>query len=86
MRQLVEITSLRGKFFNTMGFADRERNFLYPEEALLLLEQGRLILMDELLPMLKTKFYGIVIEQITIPAYLAYMELKVSIRFFAFII
>ena len=44
---LVEITAMKGNFWNKVGFSINQRSFLYPEEALLLIERGQLYLPND---------------------------------------
>jgi tRNA-splicing endonuclease subunit sen54 N-term len=86
--KMVEISKMRGNFWRLMGFSLDHRDFLFPEEALLLLERGQLIITKPddctngvIHPHHKRytlrEFYALVITH-TVPfqCYLAYTKLK----------
>eukprot|EP01041_Mallomonas_annulata_P009947 gene9947-20682_t len=74
--EMVVITKMRGKFWRTIGFTSNGRDLLYPEEALLLVERGQLVIMEEGSPVYSSIFYHKAIAAIGLPCYLTYTKLK----------
>jgi hypothetical protein len=74
--KVVEVLQLRGNFWKTMGFCMNQRNYLYPEEALLLVERSQLLVkkLDVRLPF--KDFYEEVMEVLPLQFYLTYLKLK----------
>ncbi|NXL86986.1 SEN54 endonuclease, partial [Alectura lathami] len=60
---IVELQSPAGKFWHTMGFTERGKQCLLPEEALYLLECGSLQLFNEDLPLSIQEAYRILLSQ-----------------------
>jgi hypothetical protein len=74
----VEIIKMRGNFWKSFGYCIGAKNFLYPEEALLLLERGLIVVEDESNIRIAL---GMIYEEITsrtgLPCYLTYVKLRV---------
>jgi hypothetical protein len=78
--QLVEVTKMRGNFWNRHGFTRNAKNYLYPEEALMLVERGHISIEGsggKVMP--SSVFYEKVISIISLPVYLAFLKLRVSV-------
>ncbi|XP_042689091.1 tRNA-splicing endonuclease subunit Sen54 isoform X3 [Centrocercus urophasianus] len=60
---IVELESPAGKFWHTMGFSERGKQCLLPEEALYLLECGSLQLFNKDVPMSVQEAYEILLSQ-----------------------
>ena len=43
VERLIEVMKMKGNFWKTMGFSMRKRDYLFPEEALILMERGQMI-------------------------------------------
>ncbi|ORX92104.1 hypothetical protein K493DRAFT_303562 [Basidiobolus meristosporus CBS 931.73] len=59
----VEITVKKGTQFNTMGYNEKAKIFLHPEEALFLLERGALIILHHNVPMSLQQGYATLLSQ-----------------------
>jgi len=73
---LAEVTALKGNFWKVCGFSRNNRNYLYPEETLYLLEKSRLLvkLADTIIQI--PTLYQQVLGAISLPCYLVYAKLK----------
>ena len=81
-QKIVEIKKLKGNFWKKMGETFDGRNFLHPEEALFLLEQGLIIIYDKIEMFQDSKFllntfYDMIVKNVSpYQAYLVYGKLK----------
>ena len=75
---LVEIISMRGNFWTKVGFTINQKNFLYPEEALYLVERAQLFIDNKGGVLPSSLFYEIVVKKIKLAVYLTYVKLKVG--------
>lgn len=76
--RLVEVVQMKGNFWSRCGFSQQSVNYLYPEEALMLVERGQLQMQgSDGQPMPSSVFYEIVIAEISLPVYLTYIKLRV---------
>jgi hypothetical protein len=75
---LVEIISMRGNFWTKMGFTVNQKNFLYPEEALYLVERAQLFIDNKGGVLPSSLFYELVAKKIELAVYLTYVKLKVG--------
>ncbi|KAM6050555.1 tRNA-splicing endonuclease subunit Sen54 [Chlamydotis macqueenii] len=75
---IVELQSPAGKFWHTMGFTERGRQCLLPEEALYLLECGSVQLFYRDLPLSIQEAYEILLSQeaMSLPHYQVFSHLK----------
>lgn len=74
---LVELIKMRGNFWKVMGFSQNRKNYLQPEEALLLIEKAQLCVTNEELNHIPSSlFYDEVLYYIPQPCYLTYVKLK----------
>ncbi|NXP50811.1 SEN54 endonuclease, partial [Heliornis fulica] len=75
---IVELQSPAGKFWHTMGFTERGKQCLLPEEALYLLECGTVQLFYRDLPMSIEEAYEILLSQeaMSLPHYQVFSHLK----------
>ncbi|NXI40005.1 SEN54 endonuclease, partial [Galbula dea] len=75
---IVELQSPAGKFWHTMGFTERGKQCLLPEEALYLLECGSVQLFYRDLPLSIQEAYEILLSQeaISLPHYQVFSHLK----------
>lgn len=79
----VEIIQMRGNFWKTCGYSASRKNYLHPEEALILFEKGHLIVRDLnhcRIPF--SLFYEDILRKIPFACYLAYLKLKVIFKLF----
>lgn len=76
--ELAEVIQMKGNFWNRCGFSRNTINYLYPEEALMLMERGQIYVegMDGS-PMHLSQFYEMVVSAVSLPVYLSYLKLKV---------
>jgi hypothetical protein len=75
---LAEVIHMKGNFWNKCGFSRNSLNYLYPEEALMLVERGQIFIEGiDGEPVLFQIFYEMVISHISLPVHLAYLKLKV---------
>ncbi len=80
--KVFQLVRLKGKFWTKCGFSINGTNFLYPEEALWLIEINQLGISSdgtaELASMVtKEQIFHLSIPAISIPVYLTYLKLKV---------
>jgi hypothetical protein len=80
--QVFQLVRMKGKFWTKCGFSINGTNFLYPEEALWLLEIKKLVISEggvmEVGSMLtKERIFQLAIPAIGIPVYLTFLKLKV---------
>ncbi|KAK2528473.1 Tsen54 [Columba guinea] len=75
---VVELQSPAGKFWHTMGFSERGKQCLLPEEALYLLECGYVQLFYRDLPLSVQEAYEILLSQeaVSLPHYQVFSHLK----------
>ncbi|XP_065708311.1 tRNA-splicing endonuclease subunit Sen54 isoform X2 [Patagioenas fasciata] len=75
---IVELQSPAGKFWHTMGFSERGKQCLLPEEALYLLECGYVQLFYRDLPLSVQEAYEILLSQeaVSLPHYQVFSHLK----------
>jgi hypothetical protein len=77
--QLVEIIKQRGNFWKTYGFSANSKLYLHPEEALLLLERGTIVIEDSNGNRIPFASLYLEIMQLTgWPCYGAFVKLKVG--------
>ena len=76
--QLVEVTKMKGKFWNRHGFTRGGLNYLYPEEALLLIESGKLCIEGPTgMPVPSSLIYESMLSILDLPVYLTFLKLRV---------
>jgi len=73
---LAEVTRMRGNFWRTVGFTINQRSFLYPEEALFLVERNTIIMMEDSKPLSNKVFSETIMKKIPLCCYLVYSKLK----------
>ena len=74
----VEIIKMKGGFWRTCGFCIATKNYLQPEEALLLHEKAHLLIeRDDCSRIPLATLYAEVIEQMDTACYLTYVKLRV---------
>ncbi|BHF63756.1 tRNA splicing endonuclease 54 [Sparganum proliferum] len=73
--KLVEITTLKGKFFHKFGFTRNKALLLYPEEAIYLTEAGSLQVYDLGLPLSLQQLQNVLLDSYTFACYVAYCRL-----------
>ncbi|NWU90858.1 SEN54 endonuclease, partial [Upupa epops] len=75
---IVELQSPAGKFWHTMGFTERGKQCLLPEEALYLVECGYIQLFYQDLPLSVQEAYEILLAQeaVSLPHYQVFSHLK----------
>ena len=72
-----EITVMRGNFWKCCGFSMNAKCYLFPEEALYLVEKNLIAIYDENKVYIEfNKFYEAILKIISIPCYLTYCKLK----------
>lgn len=79
--KVFQLVRLRGKFWTKCGFSINGTNFLYPEEAIWLVEINQLVVLetgsvDSGTICDKKKIFSLGIPAISIPVYLTYLKLK----------
>ena len=73
-----EIVQMKGNFWRSYGYVLNKRNFLHPEESLLLLERGQVVIRESNSQrVVFCKFYEEIITMISLPCYLVYIKLQV---------
>lgn len=73
----VELTQQAGNFWRTAGFSVNARCFLFPEEALFLVEERKLSVTDaQDAPLSLRQLYALVLGAIPLQCYLAYVKLR----------
>jgi hypothetical protein len=81
--QLVKLKQLRGNFWRVYGHNIKEESMLHPEEALILSEKSLLWVettsgtVEQRIPL--QQLFELVTDIITLPVYLAYSKLKVTL-------
>lgn len=84
-KKCIEIISIKGNFWRIMGYTEHGINYLYPEEALYLLEKNLLGIFDEENKLYKKDvIYELIIQEITLECYLTYSKLKVFLYYFLY--
>ena len=84
---VAELVSMRGNFWRVMGFSSNRRNYLQPEEALLLVEKAQLCVypgpveLSEHIP--SSLFYEEILHYVPQACYLTYVKLK-SLEYITF--
>jgi hypothetical protein len=78
---VAQMVKMKGNFWKSMGFSINGKEFLYPEEALLLLEKNQIIISLDGHIIEKSMFYNIVLNFIPLPCYLTYAKLKVRNKY-----
>ena len=78
-RKVVKMEKFVGNFWKLYGFSENRQDLLYPDEALLLVESGLLVIHFNNNKLTLQEFYTIVIEILTIPCYLAFIKLQVVV-------
>mmetsp|Transcript_5003 Transcript_5003/g.7406 ORF Transcript_5003/g.7406 Transcript_5003/m.7406 type:complete len:248 (+) Transcript_5003:13-756(+) len=73
---VVELTKMRGNFWRTTGFSKQSRNFLFPEEALFLVERYMLLVERDGKYFDFDRMYEEVIKTVPLSCYLTYVKLK----------
>lgn len=73
---LAQITSIRGKFWRTMGFSSNGKDYLYPEETLYLAESSKLLVKQCEVEIPSTILYELIVSKISMSLYLVYLKLK----------
>lgn len=81
-KKVVEIIQMKGNFWRTHGFSENGKDYLYPEEALLLYEKSLIRIEANGIRMSLKDFYNVVVGIIGLPCYLCYVKLKVCNIFF----
>ena len=79
--RLVEVTKMKGNFWKNCGFSIKDRNYLYPEEALFLCEKKQFLVENEGKALGNRALYDLVLGCMSYPCYLAYVRLKVRYFF-----
>ncbi|XP_061169079.1 tRNA-splicing endonuclease subunit Sen54-like [Saccostrea echinata] len=74
--QLVELHKEMGKFWSCMGFSDKSRKWLYPEEALFLMETNTLEVWYKGLPVSIQQAYTEFLKNFKFEEYLVYAHLR----------
>ncbi|XP_062566451.1 tRNA-splicing endonuclease subunit Sen54-like [Saccostrea cucullata] len=74
--QLVELHKEMGKFWSCMGFSDKSRKWLYPEEALFLMETNTLEVCYKGLPVSIQQAYTEFLKNFRFEEYLVYAHLR----------
>ena len=74
---LVEVLKAGGNYWRTTGFSINARSFLYPEEALFLAEERKIVVEDKGQALSLETLYQMVLRVIPLPCYLVYLKLKV---------
>ena len=76
----VELVTMRGNFWRVMGYSNNRKNYLWPEEALLLVEKAQLCVSRPATPtpqhIPSSVFYEEVLRSLPLPCYLTYVKLK----------
>ena len=80
---LVELIQMRGNFWKIHGFAMRKKDYLFPEEALLLLEKSLLMIEYNGVRLSLKEFYEIALTLVPLECYMAYSKLK-SLEYIVF--
>lgn len=82
---LFEIFQIKGNFWKKTGFSEGGKNYLYPEEALYLLEKRQIALcrsiedLNQQIYLTKEEAYDLILDSVLdLAAYLIYVKLKVS--------
>jgi hypothetical protein len=81
---LVEIMQMKGNFWKKMGFSMNSKNYLYPEEALLVSEKNQILISFTAEDFAQNKFmnqqelFQAMLTTISLPVYLTYSKLKVD--------
>lgn len=73
---VAEINKAAGNYWRTTGYAINARCFLYPEEALFLLEEKKIVVEENGVTLSLQSFYERVLGIIPLPCYLTYLKLK----------
>ncbi len=76
---IVEIVVMKGNFWRIVGFNSDGKSYLYPEEALFLVERSVLLVKIEGQSIEYSQFYELVVQHTTLPCYLTYVRLKVCV-------
>jgi tRNA splicing endonuclease len=77
-KMLIELKTFRGNFWRVMGFSQLGRNYLYPEEALYLMEKKHLQVLERNdISFRRDHFYNMITGIISLEAYLVYAKLRV---------
>nr|XP_022316748.1 tRNA-splicing endonuclease subunit Sen54-like [Crassostrea virginica] len=74
--QLVELHKEMGKFWSSMGFTDKNRKWLHPEEALFLMETVSISSLSQGLPVSIQQAYAVFLKNLGFEEYLVYAHLK----------
>jgi hypothetical protein len=74
---IVHIVRLRGNFWRICGFSKNGKDYLYPEEALYLVERSFLIVKYEEVTVDYSSFYKQIVGHVSLAFYLTYIKLKV---------
>ena len=79
-KKLVHVTAMKGNFWRICGFTSDQQDYLYPEEALYLCEKKQLIVhLSQGGVVCETPhLFSMVMKDISLPCYQAYIRLKVS--------
>jgi tRNA-splicing endonuclease subunit sen54 N-term len=75
---VVEVVKLAGNYWRTTGYSVNARCFLYPEEALHLLEERKISIECKGVTLTLEQFYGTTMTLLPLQCYLTYTKLKVS--------
>lgn len=71
---------MKGNFWHRYGFSKNGCNYLHPEEALMLVERGQVYIEDDGgSPVPSSVFYEMMISEISLPVYLAFLKLRVRV-------
>jgi hypothetical protein len=79
-KKLVHVTAMKGNFWRICGFTSDQQDYLYPEEALYLCEKKQLIVhLSQGGVVCETPhLFSMVMKDMSLPCYQAYIRLKVS--------
>jgi hypothetical protein len=81
---VAEVMKAGGNYWRTTGYSINTRSFLYPEEALYLVEEKKIAIEDQGGASLTLEeFYGYCAAVIPLACYLTYVKLKVSLTILA---